>query len=62
MDCLVRERVTTTNDNIAIDEAKLRSRIEVLQEYVSMGVTTLKESIDYEKDKTSRVNALHPPL
>ncbi|KAI8902897.1 hypothetical protein BC833DRAFT_645047 [Globomyces pollinis-pini] len=39
-----------------INEMKLRTKIAQLQEYLRMGIKTTKESIDYEKDKTSRIN------
>ncbi|KAJ3323657.1 Transcriptional adapter ada2 [Boothiomyces sp. JEL0866] len=39
------------------NELKLRQKINQLQEYIRMGVTTMKEANEYEKDKQSRINS-----
>ncbi len=38
-----------------IDELRLRQKIAQLQEYLRMGVKSIRESVDYEKEKTTRV-------
>ena len=37
-------------------ENRLRNRIAQLQEYVRMGITSVKEANDYEKQKVARVS------
>ncbi|KAJ3274611.1 Transcriptional adapter ada2 [Terramyces sp. JEL0728] len=39
------------------NELRLRQKIYQLQEYIRMGVTTMKEANDYEKDKQARINS-----
>jgi hypothetical protein len=38
-----------------ITESKLRNKIAQLQEYIRMGITSIKEANDYEKQKVARV-------
>ena len=38
-----------------INESKLRNKIAQLQEYIRMGIRSIKEANDYEKQKVARV-------
>ena len=44
---------------IDLVEFRIRNRIAQLQEYRRMGITTLKEANDYEKDKANRVSFIN---
>lgn len=39
-----------------LTESRLRQRIAQLQEYRRLGITTMKEATEYEKDKINRVS------
>lgn len=41
-----------------ITESKLRNKIAQLQEYIRMGITSIKEANDYEKQKAARVRSI----
>ena len=41
-----------------ITESKLRNKIAQLQEYIRMGITSIKEANDYEKQKVARVRSI----
>ncbi|KAL2918480.1 Transcriptional adapter ada2 [Polyrhizophydium stewartii] len=40
-----------------VEELRLRQRIAQLQEYRRMGITTFKEAIDYDRERTTRANS-----
>lgn len=44
------------------DEVSLRKRIQELQEYRRMGITTLAEAEKYEKDKVARVSSIQDEI